>query len=56
MLIYLFQDDIISTAWLTGKFLKSRNFNKKVYLVGPDSVKKELADVGIDSFGVGVRI
>ncbi|XP_054267945.1 glycerol-3-phosphate phosphatase-like [Macrosteles quadrilineatus] len=47
------KEEIVSTAHLTANYLKSQNFNKKVYIVGSSGIAKELDNVGIKNFGVG---
>ena len=39
---------------MTGAYLKSIGFNKKVYLYGTRGIADELANFGIDSIGLGV--
>ena len=52
-LFYHQQENIISTAYLAAQYLKQKNFNKKVYIVGGGGIAKELDAVGIKHFGVG---
>ncbi|XP_066901600.1 glycerol-3-phosphate phosphatase isoform X2 [Halyomorpha halys] len=47
------ENEVLSTAWLTAKYLKNIKFNKKVYLAGAISIKEELDAFGIESIGVG---
>lgn len=47
------EDEILSTAWLTAKYLKNINFNKKVYVAGGIAIKEELDTFGIENIGVG---
>ncbi|CAH1389961.1 unnamed protein product [Nezara viridula] len=47
------EDEILSTAWLTAKYLKNINFSKKVYVIGGTAVKEELDAFGIENIGVG---
>lgn len=47
------EESMISTAYLTAQYLKQKNFNKKVYIIGTSGISKELDLVGIRSFGVG---
>lgn len=44
---------MISTAYLASHYLKQRNFNKKVYIVGSTGISRELDAVGIRNTGVG---
>lgn len=41
------EDGIISTSYAAAKYLKKRQFNKKVYLIGSSGVAEELDNVGI---------
>ena len=55
---YVFQDEILSTAYLAAKYLKRINFNQKVYVVGGVGIFKELDLVGIrytDDIGVSTH-
>jgi phosphoglycolate phosphatase len=36
------EDDIVCTAWLLATYLKSMNFDKKVFLIGNPSIASEL--------------
>ena len=54
--IYRFQEEIYTTSFLTGAYLKSIGFKKKVYLYGTKGIADELANFGIDSIGLGVSI
>lgn len=47
------RENVISTAYLTAQYLKQRNFDKKVYVVGSSGIGQELDLVGIRHFGVG---
>ncbi|KAL1116277.1 hypothetical protein AAG570_005772 [Ranatra chinensis] len=47
------EDDIISTAWLTARYLTNAGFNKRAYIIGSKAIAKELKKVGIESIGVG---
>lgn len=44
---------MISTAYLAGQYLKQRNFDKKVYIVGSSGISRELDLLGIKNTGVG---
>ena len=46
-------DNILCTAHAAATFLKEKNFNKTVYVVGQSGISKELDNVGIKHFGVG---
>ncbi|XP_055385678.1 glycerol-3-phosphate phosphatase [Condylostylus longicornis] len=47
------EDEILSTAYTAAQYLKNRNFNKKVYVIGSTGITKELDAVGIKHTGVG---
>lgn len=47
------ENNIISTAYLAARYLKSQNFTKKVYVVGTTGITRELEAVGIRHIGVG---
>ncbi|XP_055854619.1 glycerol-3-phosphate phosphatase isoform X2 [Episyrphus balteatus] len=47
------KDEIISTAHAAAAYLKNRNFNKKVYVIGSEGITKELDAFGIEHCGVG---
>lgn len=50
---HITEDGIISTAHATAAYLKHRNFNKKVYVIGSEGITKELDAVGIAHTEVG---
>lgn len=50
---HITKDGIISTAHATAAYLKQRNFNKRVYVVGSEGITKELDKVGIEHTEVG---
>lgn len=47
------ESEAIGTARLTALYLNSINFKKKAYIIGGQSIQKELTSQGIQSFGVG---
>ncbi|KAJ8675578.1 hypothetical protein QAD02_011364 [Eretmocerus hayati] len=47
------EDEILCTANLAANYLKSLNFNKKVYVIGKSGLTQELDQVGIKHFGTG---
>ncbi|XP_030385189.1 glycerol-3-phosphate phosphatase [Scaptodrosophila lebanonensis] len=47
------QNSIISTAHATAAYLKQRNFNKRVYVIGSTGITQELDAVGIKHTDVG---
>lgn len=47
------EEGILSTAWAAAQYLKSINFDKKVFVVGSQGVGKELDNVGIRHTGIG---
>ncbi|XP_055906278.1 glycerol-3-phosphate phosphatase-like isoform X2 [Eupeodes corollae] len=47
------EDEIISTAHAAAAYLKNRNFNKKVFVIGSEGITKELDALGIDHNEVG---
>lgn len=42
------EETILSTAYATAQYLKQRQFNKKVFLVGSSGIADELRSVGIE--------
>ena len=46
-------DELYSTNVAVAVYLESIGFKKKVFVVGMNGISKELAKIGIDSFGVG---
>lgn len=42
------QDNLLSTAYAAAQYLKQREFNKKVFLVGSSGIADELKNVGIE--------
>lgn len=49
-------DHIISSSYATAAYLKARNFQKKVYVIGTAGITDELEAVGIKHTGVGPDI
>uniref|UniRef100_A0A0K2UIP7 Phosphoglycolate phosphatase n=1 Tax=Lepeophtheirus salmonis TaxID=72036 RepID=A0A0K2UIP7_LEPSM len=47
------QDEVLGTAYLAAWYLKSRNFEGKVYMIGESGLAQELDDVGIEHIGLG---
>ncbi|XP_013113366.2 glycerol-3-phosphate phosphatase isoform X1 [Stomoxys calcitrans] len=47
------EEEVISTAHSLAAYLKNRNFNKKVFVIGSEGITKELDAVGIDHTKVG---
>lgn len=47
------EEEIISSAYAAAKYLKNRNFQKKVYIVGSSGIGRELDNVGIRHEGIG---
>ncbi|RWS23176.1 Phosphoglycolate phosphatase-like protein [Leptotrombidium deliense] len=48
-----YMDELFPTSYSTAIYLKSIGFHGSVYVLGSSGISKELAKVGIDSFGVG---
>ncbi|CAG2103757.1 unnamed protein product [Medioppia subpectinata] len=46
-------DELFPTSYSTAVYLKSIGFDRKVFIVGMSGIAGELADVGIESCGVG---
>ncbi|XP_015600622.1 glycerol-3-phosphate phosphatase [Cephus cinctus] len=46
-------EEIVCTSFLTAMYLKEKNFDKTVYIVGSDGIGKELDAVGIKHIGIG---
>ncbi|CAG2168979.1 unnamed protein product, partial [Oppiella nova] len=46
-------DELFPTSYSTAVYLKSIGFDRKVFIVGQSGIAGELADVGIESTGVG---
>ncbi|RNA43845.1 Phosphoglycolate phosphatase [Brachionus plicatilis] len=46
------KDEILSTAWVLAEYLKSQNFNGKVYLVGNPAMVQELDRLNIKHNGL----
>ncbi|KAI4495536.1 hypothetical protein M0802_008548 [Mischocyttarus mexicanus] len=47
------EDEIVCTSFLAAVYLKEKQFNKKVYIVGSPAIGKELEEVNIKHLGVG---
>ncbi|CAD6208809.1 GSCOCG00003616001-RA-CDS [Cotesia congregata] len=47
------EDNILCTSYLVAKYLKNKNFQKKVYMIGSAGIAKELDKVGIAHVGLG---
>ncbi|XP_042215564.1 glycerol-3-phosphate phosphatase-like [Homarus americanus] len=46
------KEEIVCTAYVTALYLKQKNFNKKVYIVGASGITQELDNVGIAHTGI----
>jgi len=46
-------DELFPTSYSTAVYLESLRFDQRVFVVGMEGISKELAKVGIESFGVG---
>ncbi|XP_008548278.1 glycerol-3-phosphate phosphatase [Microplitis demolitor] len=46
-------ENILCTSYLVAKYLKDKNFKKKVYMIGSSGIAKELDKVGIPHVGLG---
>merc|ERR1712141_881568 len=46
-------EEIFTPSFLVASYLRSINFNKKVYLYGFKGIAQELTDAGIDFIGLG---
>ncbi|XP_011502094.1 PREDICTED: phosphoglycolate phosphatase [Ceratosolen solmsi marchali] len=46
-------EEILCTSYLAAVYLKEKNFQKKVYIVGSEGIAQELDAQGIKHFGVG---
>lgn len=46
-------DELFPTSYSTAVYLESLGFKQKVFVIGMNGISKELAKVGIESFGVG---
>lgn len=46
-------EGIVSTAYAAAKYLESRKFDKKVFIIGMPGIARELDAVGIRHIGVG---
>ena len=51
---FVFQEDVLTTSYLTACYLQDIGFKKKVYIVGTSGISRELNYVGIRNIGVGV--
>lgn len=49
-------EEVVCTSHLVATYLKSINFNKKVYLIGCNGIGQELDAVGIPHIGIGVGV
>lgn len=53
---FLLQNNIISSSYCASAYLKSRNFQKKVYVVGTTGITQELENANIEHLPIGVCI
>lgn len=51
-----FQENIITTSYCAAAYLKSKNFQKKVYVLGSTGITQELDKANIQHLPVGVSI
>lgn len=47
------EEEIVGTSYVLAQYLKQRNFNKKVYIVGSTGMTRELDNVGIAHNEIG---
>ena len=47
------RDDVVCTAWILAEYLKSIDFEGKVYVVGSPAIGTELTYANIKHFGIG---
>ncbi|CAL4069349.1 unnamed protein product, partial [Meganyctiphanes norvegica] len=47
------EEEIVGTSYVLAQYLKQRNFNKKVYVVGSTGITRELDNVGITHTEIG---
>ena len=51
---FCMQEEILCSSYLAAVYLKERNFEKTVYVVGGEGISQELDALGIKHCGVGV--
>lgn len=52
-----FQTDIVGSAYATAQYIKhTLGYNGKVYVIGSPGLVREFDAVGIEHFGIGVRL